>query len=721
MQTADTLKDYRSELRESLDNDFLRKTLDVFAVAYRTGRANAFKEFDVPSLVADVADIKDAAGARMMELFEEFRANATKAGVTVHLAKDADEANRIIAEIAENAGCRKAIKSKSMTAEETLLNHELEHRGMEVTESDLGEWIIQLRHEGPTHMVMPAIHLSRHQVCNLFSQVTGKEQDPEIERLVKVARRELRAKYIEADMGISGANFAIAKTGSIGIVTNEGNARLVTTLPRVHVALMGLDKLLPTLGDALKVLKVLPRNATGQAITSYVTWITGAVECFSAQDRRKEIHMVFLDNGRAKLASDPVFSQVLRCVRCGACANVCPVYRLVGGHKMGHIYIGAIGLILTYFFHGRDKAKNLVQNCINCGACKEICAGGIDLPRLIKEIHARIQDEAGHPLSSMLLGRVLRSRTLFHRLLRTAKLAQKPVLGDMTPDGGYLRHLPMIFSKDQNFRALPAIAEHPFRDLWPNLKPAPASPKHKAAYFSGCVQDFVYPDQAAAAIRSLAPGEVAVEFPMDQTCCGLPVQMMGEKKAAIDVAKLNIAAFEGCECEHILTTCASCASHLKHAYPKLLEGDEGWKARAEAFAEKVIDYSSYMTDVLGVDASAFQQGGKKVTYHAPCHLCRGMDVREAPRSLMATAGLDYAPCAEEETCCGFGGTFSMKFPELSKELLAKKLANVAETGAEELLTDCPGCVMQLRGGARNAGAKVRVRHIAEAVAEQQKR
>ena len=384
MQHSKTLKEYKEELQGALDNDFLRQAMDKFAVAYPQGRANAFSGMDTNALIADIAAAKDHAIDHLDELYEEFKKNAEAAGATVHLAKTGNEANEIIARIAQKAGCKKIVKSKSMTAEETLLNHHLEAYGLEVTETDLGEWIIQLRHEGPSHMVMPAIHLSRDQVAGLFTQVTGNQQTNDIEKLVKVARRELRQKYIEADMGISGANFCIAENGAIGIVTNEGNARLVTTLPRVHVAIAGLDKLTPTLNDALRVLKVLPRNATGQALTSYVTWIHGANECKTAPDETKEYHIVLLDNGRRMMAQDPDFKQVLRCVRCGACANVCPVYRMVGGHDFGHIYIGAIGLILTYFFHGRENARNLVQNCINCQACKSVCAAGIDLPWLIK-------------------------------------------------------------------------------------------------------------------------------------------------------------------------------------------------------------------------------------------------------------------------------------------------------------------------------------------------
>ncbi len=717
MQEAKTLKGYRHEVGRALANDFLREAMDKFAVAYRESRARAFAEMDIDALVADVAAAKDQALHRLDHLYSQFKHNAEAMGVKVHLADTADAANRIIADIARDNGVRTVIKSKSMTAEETLLNHHLEHEGLIVTETDLGEWIIQLRHEGPSHMVMPAIHLSRHQVADLFTQVTGQHQDSEIQRLVKVARRELRQKFAQADMGISGANFAIADTGTIGLVTNEGNARLVTTLPRVHVALIGLDKLLPGLVDALKILRVLPRNATGQAITSYVTWITGPAEYNPSETGpAKQMHIVFLDNGRRALARDPIFAQVLRCVRCGACANVCPVYRMVGGHQYGHIYIGAIGLIVTYFFHGREKARNLVQNCINCGACKAVCAAGIDLPQLIKEVHARIQDEEGHPLQSTMLATVLKNRRLFHTLLRSAQLAQRPVTGGTA----YLRHLPHIFSKQHNFRALPAIAERPFRDRWPALRTRVTQPRCRVALFSGCVQDFVYPEQLEAGLRLLVAHGVDVDFPMEQSCCGLPVAMMGENNAARDVARQNVAAIDPDRFDYIVTLCASCASHLRHAYPRLLGDEPDVGPKAEAFAAKVQPLSVLLHHILAIDNAAFSASGETATYHAPCHLCRGMDEHTAPKALMATAGYGFSPAAEEETCCGFGGTYSAKFPEISAEILTTKLSDVEATGARLLVTECPGCVMQLRGGAKQRGMKIRVAHLAEALAERLK-
>jgi iron-sulfur cluster protein len=717
MQDAITLKDYRKQLRESLENDFQREALDKFAVAYRTSRANAFAGIDAPELIAEIAAAKDAAVDHLEELFEEFKRHAEAAGTTVHLAATAHEANEIIAKIAKDNNVKTIVKSKSMTAEETHLNVHLEAQGFVVTETDLGEWIIQLRHEGPTHMVMPAIHLSRYQVADLFTEVTQKKQDVDIQKLVKVARRELRPKFCQADMGISGANFAIAATGSIGIITNEGNGRLTTTLPRVHVALAGIDKLAPSLHDALRIIKCLPKNATGQAITSYVSWITGAAPCAAAPGGKKVSHVVFLDNGRMAMAKDPEFKQVLRCIRCGACANVCPVYRLVGGHKYGHVYIGAIGLVATYFFHGREKARNLVQNCLNCGACKAVCAAGIDLPTLIKEIHARIQDEEGHPLYSSAAGAVLKNRTLFHSMLKSARLLQKPVTGG-TP---YLRHLPMFLFKDQDFRALPAIADEAFRDRWKKIKPKGSASGLKVALFSGCVQDFVYPEQMEAAVAVMASKDVNMDFPMGQSCCGLPLLMMGEKKAGRELAAHNMNAIDAQGYDYIVTLCASCASYLKHGYKRLFADDPAQAYKAAQFGERVIDFSSFIHDVLGLTGDAFAGQSKKVTYHAPCHLCRGLGVTEAPRALLRDAGLEYLPAVEEDVCCGFGGTFSVKFPELSKELLKKKINNLKATGATAMATDCPGCIMQIRGGFASEGTPFEVRHVAEYLAERLKK
>ena len=720
-------REYHRQIADSLADSFLRRTLDKFAVEYRASRDKVFSEVAERELIGRIAEVKDSAAKHIEELYARFKQEAERRGAVVHRAADAAEACAIIAQIAAENGVKRVVKSKSMTAEEVGLNAHLKKNGIDICETDLGEWIVQLRGEGPSHMVLPAIHLSRDQVADEFEKATGEKQDHEdVQRLVKVARRELKPKFHEADMGLSGANFCIAETGTIAIVTNEGNGRLVNTLPRVHVALAGLDKLVPTIDDALTALQVLPRNATSQRITAYTTFIGGAGPCAKSPTGRKILHIVLLDNGRTKLAADPLFSQVFRCVRCGACANVCPVFRMVGGHRMGHIYVGAIGLVLTYLFHDRKIAKTLCQNCIGCGSCKAVCSGGIDLPALIGEIRARFSREDGAPLPARLASVAMKNRTVFHTLLKFMRFSQRPVAGT----DGFVRHLPMALFGKHGFKSLPALAPKSFREQWPTLESRPAQSKIKIALFAGCAQDFVYPQHLKAAMKVFAAAGVEVVFPMEQTCCGLPLSMLGETASAKEVARQNIAAFAG-DCECIVTLCASCASHLKHGYVRLLG------AEAEAFAAKVIDFSSFVARIMGLTG---QEGTKdagpkvenqqfpklltlnskltteKVAYHASCHLCRELGVKEAPRALIRQAA-EYVPSKEEESCCGFGGTFSAKFPEISAELMRKKLENVTASGATRLVLDCPGCAMQLAGGADRQKLNLRVTHIAELLAD----
>ena len=702
-----TTGDYHKQIADALNDSFLRKTLDKFAVEYRVSRDAVFEEIQGRETIKRIADVKDGAAKHLEKLYAQFKAEAEKRGVIVHRASDAAEACEIIANIAADNNVKNIVKSKSMTAEEIGLNAHLEKAGLNVCETDLGEWIIQLRGEGPSHMVMPAIHLSRGQVAEEFEKATGEKQDrDDVQKLVKVARRELRPKFHEADMGISGANICIAETGSIAIVTNEGNGRLVNTLPRVHVALAGLDKLVPTIEDALTALQVLPRNATSQRLTAYTTFIDGAGPCAKSPTGRKIMHIVLLDNGRSKIAADPVFSQIFRCVRCGACANVCPVFRMVGGHRMGHIYIGAIGLVLTYLFHDRKIAKTLCQNCVGCGACKDICSGGIDLPALIQEIRSRFSKEDGAPIPAKLASVAMGNRNVFHTLLKFMRFAHKPAAGK----DGFVRHLPMALFGKHGFKSLPAFAPKAFREMWPSIRPVTVGkPRMKIALFAGCAQDFVYPQHLQAALKVFEAANVEVAFPMEQTCCGLPLSMLGETDTAKEVARQNIKAFAG-DCDAIVTLCASCASHLKHGYANLL-GDE-----AAAFSAKVTDFSSFVNDRIGLDSLKIENGGEKIAYHASCHLCRGLGVKEAPRAIIKAAA-DYSPSSEEESCCGFGGSFSAKFPEISAELMRKKLANISASGAKRLVLDCPGCAMQIGGGADRQKLDIRVSHIAELLAD----
>jgi Fe-S oxidoreductase len=276
-----------------------------------------------------------------------------------------------------------------------------------------------------------------------------------------------------------------------------------------------------------------------------------------------------------------------------------------------------------------------------------------------------------------------------------------------------LRHLPEFFLRDHGFKALPALAKKPFRDRWPEIKSEIPAPKYTVALFSGCLQDFVYPEQLEAALRVLSRSRVRVEFPAGQGCCGLPAYMLGIKHAAKEAALHNISSFNPANYDFILTLCASCASHLKNNYPLLIGDIPGREAKVGQFCDRVLDFSSFVREQAGLKKDRLKGAGQKFAYHAPCHLCRGLGVHSAPKELLKAAGLTYVPTPGEDSCCGFGGAYSAKFPEISGEIATDKLEEVRESGASILATDCPGCIMQLRGTAEKQGYALQVRHTAE--------
>ncbi|MGB9826042.1 MAG: LUD domain-containing protein, partial [Desulfofundulus sp.] len=312
----------RQVTREALANTGVSSALGKFADNYVLAREQAYRHKDFEELRREVARIKREAAEHMEELAVQFTREATRRGATVFRAATARDAREYIARLAKSRGIKTIVKSKSMASEEIHLNEYLKEQDLDVVETDLGEWIIQLSNQRPSHMVMPAIHMSRQEVAQIFSREIKEPVKPEISSMVKLARRELRKKFLSAWMGISGANIAVAETGTIVMVTNEGNGRLTTTLPPVHVIIVGLEKLVPRFADISPILEVLPRSATAQHITTYVTMITGAVPAVDPggnYHERKELHIILLDNGRTRMAADPVFKEALQCVRCAAC------------------------------------------------------------------------------------------------------------------------------------------------------------------------------------------------------------------------------------------------------------------------------------------------------------------------------------------------------------------------------------------------------------------
>ncbi|OEU76896.1 MAG: hypothetical protein BA864_13000 [Desulfuromonadales bacterium C00003093] len=706
-------KDYRRRIDQVLATPKLQEALHTFGDAYLVSRGNAFADYDFEAMRSEIATMKDVVRENHAELQQQFITNAEAAGATVYLAKTAEDANHYIAELAKKKGAKLAVKSKSMVSEETHLNRALEKAGTKALETDLGEWIIQLAGQRPSHMVLPAIHMFKEDIAELFSKETGKTEPAEIPHLVQVAREQLRQGYLDADIGITGANIAVAETGGIVLVTNEGNARLASTLPKVHVALVGIEKLVPTLEDATKVIRILPKNATGQALTSYVTWIRGAVPCGGEE---KELHIVLLDNGRSALAESPQCRDALRCIRCGACANVCPVYQTVGGHVFGHIYIGAIGIILTAFFHGLDNAAELVRACIGCRSCVSICPSKIDLEEIILNLRETIGEEEGIGAGkSLVFRKVMRNRKLFHSLLRAASLLQKPVTrGERT-----IRHLPLFFSSLTEWRTLPAVAEKPLRDVILQHPQQVEKPRYRVALYGGCANDFLYPELGLDLVTVMNALDVEVFYPQKQNCCGVPALYSGDKETAIELAKQNVDAMLEGNPDFVLTTCPTCTVALQRDFVEHLKDNPAWAAKAEKLAEITIDAAGFIVNQLGAaDAFSRLATSEKVTYHDSCHLKRGVGVWQEPRQLIETAGHDLVEMAHADRCCGFGGSYSLtSHPEISKMILKDKLSDIAASGATCVAMDCPGCMMQIRGGLEKESSSVRARHTIELLAE----
>jgi L-lactate dehydrogenase complex protein LldF len=373
--------------------------------------------------------IKDEVLLHLDRYLEEFVANAESRGAQVHWARDAAEANSIICGLATERAARIVVKSKSMTTEETHLNDALEAAGMQVVETDLGEYIIQLADEPPSHIIAPAIHKTRQQVSELFTAELGMTPTDDIAQMTSTARATLRDRFASADVGITGVNFAIAETGTIVIVENEGNIRLTTSLPRIHIAMMGIEKVIPRFADLDVFLKLLPRSGTGQRLTTYQSFITGTKR-HATDEGPDELHIVLLDNGRSRMLAHPVTRQSLACIRCGACLNACPVYQQVGGHAYGSVYPGPIGAVITPQLVGIAKAAQLPYASSLCGACREVCPVKIDIPRLLLHLRGEISPRKGsvaERLAFKVWARVMTSPSLYKLSSVAGRILQRVV------------------------------------------------------------------------------------------------------------------------------------------------------------------------------------------------------------------------------------------------------------------------------------------------------
>lgn len=415
--------------RRALADEHLQEVLADVTSRFRQGRATAFAAFPEGEALRDLARQVKARTIHQLDRHLERLADAfAERGGQVHFAANAEEARRIVVDLARQANARLAVKSKSMTTEEIDLNAALMAAGVETVETDLGEYILQLAGESPAHIIAPAIHKTRADVTELFAEKLGSPRLTRHEELTQEARRHLRGKFRDADLGITGVNFAVAETGTLVVVENEGNARLTTTLPRVHVAIMGLEKVVPDWPSLAVFLEILARSATGQKMSSYVSVLTGPRRP-GEQDGPEEVHLVILDNGRSRLLADPALREALYCIRCGACLNACPVYRRSGGHAYGWVYSGPIGAVIDPALLGYRRAAPLPFASSLCGACREVCPVRIDLPRLLLEQRARVLSAGGGRLRDGVavrtFARICSSPRLYRLASRLLRLAAR--------------------------------------------------------------------------------------------------------------------------------------------------------------------------------------------------------------------------------------------------------------------------------------------------------
>ena len=460
-------KDFRSAASRALADVRLQQAHEVVYNGFHNARIAAAAATENWEAQRDLGKaIKDHTIANLDYYLDMLATNVEKNGGKVYFARDAADANSYVRDIAQRNGVETVIKSKSMVSEEMGLNHVLEVDGLEVVETDLGEYIVQLAGEAPYHIIAPAIHKTKEQVADLLAEESNTERRETAEQLTRQAREMLREVFQRADMSITGANFAIAETGSIVLVTNEGNGRMATSMPRIHVAVMGMEKLVPSAADLSVMLRILIRSATGQRISCYVTMVNGP-RAHDEEDGPEEFHLVIMNNGRDRLLRDESLREALNCIRCGACMNSCPVYRKVGGHSYGWVYPGPIGSIVSPVLTGLKDGAKLPAASSLCGACHDVCPVKINIPRMLLELRSQTAEGDPDPaqrasgIGERLTWKAWRqgmmSRSRFEAGSSVGKIISAPLKRD-----GWIKKVPPPISGWTDSRDFPAPATKTF-------------------------------------------------------------------------------------------------------------------------------------------------------------------------------------------------------------------------------------------------------------------
>ena len=466
IQTTDLA--FKKHVNEELTNEVMRQAVVMAQERIGANRQKMVDELGHWEEWRDQAkEIRNHVLANLDAYLYQLSEKVTSNGGHVYFAETAEDANRYIQQLAQQNNVRKVVKSKSMVTEEIGLNHVLEADGIKVIESDLGEYILQLAGDKPSHIVVPAIHRNRYQIRDILKEKLGYEGDATPEDMTLFIREKIRQDFLTADMGISGCNFAIPETGSVCLVTNEGNLRMVTTVPKIHVAVMGMERLAPTFKEAEILITMLARSAVGAKLTSYNTWLTGP-RLAGETDGPEQFHLVILDNGRSQ-ALGSEFNDVLRCIRCGACLNTCPVYRQIGGHSYGSVYPGPIGSVLSPLLGNYEEFHDLPYACSLCTACNQVCPVKIPLANLLLKHRTHIAEKGIAPLAEKISVKAFTFMNSRPSLWKVGMNVGAKMMKSMIKDGKAPLNVGVI-AEWTNTRDLPDSEGESFRSWFKNRK-----------------------------------------------------------------------------------------------------------------------------------------------------------------------------------------------------------------------------------------------------------
>ncbi len=639
------------------------------------------------NLREEVKELKKESIERLDELLKEFTANCEANGNSVFMARTGQDAINYILDLAQKKGAKLVDKSKSLTTEEIELNHFLEAEGINVVETDLGERIIQLAGEKPFHLVFPAVHKTQTEVAKIFSDAFGQQVPDDLQEIMKTIRNALKPIFLGSQIGITGANVLVAETGSIVLETNEGNARLVSSIPDVNVVVVGMEKVVETWEEAMKLVMAHPINATGTRLTNYVSIIT---QRLPLDAKPRELHVIILDNGRTKMRNDPWFREALSCIRCGACMNVCPTYGVVGGHVFGYIYPGPIGIPWTEEVHGLDKAGEFAHLCISCGLCKTLCPADIDIPMMIAKVKERDVKKNGQLTANKVLSRSDKFASVASATAPISNVVIQSRPSRFLMDG--------LLGVDKR-RELPIFRGRTLDRIFPSILKQIENPRAKVVYFVDLFANYNEPEKIGArAVRSLQDAQLMVELPANLQTSGMPYISYGELDQATKIAKNNVSVLSNYVKQgyDVVATEPTATYCLREVYPKLLDFS-GDSQMVSTHSYEFFEYLDRYSDSVEIP----KRSGTTVGFHIPCHQ-RALSSGKFTIKFLEKAGYNVE-VVETGTCCGMGGTFGLKKGELGYDLavaVGKPLFDLFKQNSKisEIVTESSVCTMQLVDG-----------------------